>query len=175
MSFANTVRGNFAAPRAPSRASASPPAAPVAAAPAPWGGRTRGDMLDRARRGAAEGSAAGADDDLGRPRRGGRRRAAAAKGKEQAREEDALADGRRPALLVYVYFVLRTCKKDFWGTGIAAADVSSRAHVFKFQTVSVDAVVSDVFDALSSVAGGDTTGTGSVSISSRQHARSLVG
>ena len=111
---------------------------------------------------------------LGRPRRGGRREAAAAK-TEEAGEEDALADGRRPALLVYVYFVLRTCKKDFWGTGIAAADVSSRAHVFKFQTVSVDAVVSDVAEALSSVAGGDTTGTLGQSTSRRQHSRCLQG
>ena len=53
MSFANTVARNFAAPEgAFPELSASPPAAPVAAAPAPsWGGRaaTRGDMLDRAR------------------------------------------------------------------------------------------------------------------------------
>ena len=53
MSFANTVARNFAAPEgAFPELSASPPAAPVAAAPAPsWGGRavTRGDQLDRAR------------------------------------------------------------------------------------------------------------------------------
>ena len=117
-----------------------------------------------------------ARDAMGRPQLCGcRRGAAAAKTNGKAGEEDALADGRRPALLVYVYFVLRTCKKDFWGTGIAAADVSSRAHVFKFQTVSVDAVVSDVFDALSSVAGGDTTGTLGQSISSRQHSRGAHG
>ena len=111
---------------------------------------------------------------MGRPRRRDRREAAAEE-LEKAGEEDALADGRRPALLVYVYFVLRTCKKDFWGTGRAAADVSSRARVFKFQAVSVDAVVSDVAEALSSVAGGDTTGTRGQSISRRQHSRSLIG
>jgi hypothetical protein len=53
MSFANTVARNFAAPEgAFPELSASPPAAPVAAAPASsWGGRavTRGDQLDRAR------------------------------------------------------------------------------------------------------------------------------
>ena len=50
MSFANTVARNFAAPEgAFPELSASPPAAPVAAAA--WGGRevTRGDQLDRAR------------------------------------------------------------------------------------------------------------------------------
>ena len=45
----------------------------------------------------------------------------------------------------------------------------------KFQTVSVDAVVSDVAEALSSVAGGDTTGTLGQSISSRQHSRGAHG
>ena len=51
MSFANTVARNFAAPEgAFPELSASPPAAPVAAAPASsWGGRSRGDLLDRAR------------------------------------------------------------------------------------------------------------------------------
>ena len=53
MSFANTVARNFAAPEgAFPELSASPPAAPVAAAPASsWGGRAvaRGDQLDRAR------------------------------------------------------------------------------------------------------------------------------
>ena len=51
MSFANTVARNFAAPEgAFPELSAGPPAAPAAAAPASsWGGRTRGDLLDRAR------------------------------------------------------------------------------------------------------------------------------
>ena len=63
----------------------------------------------RALRGATAG-ARGGDDDLGRPRCGGRREAAAAKAKRQAGEEDALADGRRPEVLV---FVIVTCEKDF--------------------------------------------------------------
>ena len=173
MSFANTVARNFAAPEG-----AFPLMSPWprrSRQPRRRRGRPRRDAgrpaRSRALRGATDGSAAAGVVVVGRPWwRGSRRRGAAAEelAEAQAGEEDALADGRRPALLVYVYFVLRTCKKDFWGTGIAAADVSSRAHVFKFQTVSVDAVVSDVAEALSSVAGGDTTGTLGQSISSRR-------